>query len=176
MTKDCEDELLMQVYYIQAIIVQLVIFFNMKIANFNLYLIFVLAHLVGMYVLGFLRDQWEGDKKEEKYFYINEGVEITLILLSFFVVKSIYYVLTVAIATAVAIFITPIMLEYIIEFLDLILEKIFSKTTMKEKIEVDDISYIFINISCWIFAIIAIFATKFTIGMKILLSAIQIME
>lgn len=56
MTKDCEDELLMQVYYIQAIIVQLVIFFNMKIANFNLYLIFVLAHLVGMYVLGFLRD------------------------------------------------------------------------------------------------------------------------
>ena len=130
MTKDCEDELLMQVYYIQAIIVQLVIFFNMKIANFNLYLIFVLAHLVGMYVLGFLRDQWEGDKKEEKYFYINEGVEITLILLSFFVVKSIYYVLTVAIATAVAMFITPIMLEYIIEFLDLILEKIFSKTTM----------------------------------------------
>ena len=176
MTKDCEDELLMQVYYIQAIIVQLVIFFNMKIANFNLYLIFVLAHLVGMYVLGFLRDQWGGDKKEEKYFYINEGVEITLILLSFFVVKSIYYVLTVAIATAVAMFITPIMLEYIIEFLDLILEKIFSKTTMKEKIEVDDISYIFINISCWIFAIIAIFATKFTIGMKILLSAIYILS
>ena len=63
MTESYEEELLMQVYYIQTIIVGLAIVSKLVSAKFELYLIFILAHLVSMCVFGFLKALWEGDKK-----------------------------------------------------------------------------------------------------------------
>lgn len=103
MTENYEEELLTQVYYIQTIIVALAIVSKLASAKFELYLIFVLGHLASMCVFGFLKALWEGDKKEKIYCNAYRVVNFLLVVLSLFILKSVYYVFIIAIATGIGV-------------------------------------------------------------------------
>ena len=103
MTENYEEELLMQVYYIQIIIVGLAIVSKLASAKFELYLIFILGHLASMCVFGFLKALWEGDKKEKVYCSIYRAINIVLIILSFVILKSVYYIFIIAMATGLGV-------------------------------------------------------------------------
>lgn len=162
MTEDYEEELLTQVYYIQTIIVALAIVSKLASAKFELYLIFIFAHLVSMYVLGFLKALWEGDKKEKIYCNAYRVVNFLLVVLSLFILRSVYYVFIIAIATGIGV--VSLVLFEVIEDVCRRSKKIKEQTTM-----------FIINIMSCGGAIAGIFITEIPVIWKIVLSLIYIL-
>lgn len=160
MTESYEEELLTQVYYIQAIIVGLAIVSKLVSAGFGLYLIFILAHLVSMCVFGFLKALWEGDKKEKIYRNAYKVINFLLAVLSLFVLKSVYYILIIAFATALG-----VILSVAPEFIEDVCSKRMKKQT----------TMAITNAFACVFAIVGIFVIEMPIILKIVLAVVYVL-
>lgn len=156
-----DEELITQVYYIQAIIVGLAIASKVASDKFGLYLIFILVHLVSMYVFGFLKSLWEGDKKEKIFCNIYRAINIVLGILSLFILKSVEYIFIIVIATGIGIVSPVIFYEVVEEICD-------SKNIKKE------IAMTISDALACVFAIAGIFITGVPIIWKMVLSLIYI--
>ena len=81
------DEFFVQVIYIGVIIDEILIlhFFGL---NANLYTIMLIIHVVSMYILGYKKDCWECSKKEGIYQIIYFVINISILILSFIITKT----------------------------------------------------------------------------------------
>ena len=73
-----EEELIAQVFYIQALICGLRILYQMDPQKILGYITFTIFHILSMYILGYLSSLWELDPKEEIFTNTYRTVNIVL--------------------------------------------------------------------------------------------------
>ena len=109
-----EEELIAQVFYIQALICGLRILYQMDPQKILGYITFTIFHILSMYILGYLSSLWELDPKEEIFTNTYRTVNIVLAI-GAILAKVPCYILLIVGATICG-FISFILMEKIDDF------------------------------------------------------------
>lgn len=109
-----EEELIAQVFYIQALICGLRILYQIDPQKILGYITFTIYHILSMYILGYLSSLWELDPKEEIFTNTYRTVNIVLAIGSIFA-KVPCYILLIVGATICG-FVSFILMEKIDDF------------------------------------------------------------
>lgn len=107
---DAQDELFIQIVYIALVIAELAILWDINYINAIIYTSMMILHLLSMYILGYLKDCWEGSilqgsHKEEYYQKIYFALNTVFLVVTMLLTKSPMALLLVIIPTLGAILI-----------------------------------------------------------------------
>ena len=109
-----EEELIAQVFYIQALICGLRILYQIDPQKILGYITFTIFHILSMYILGYLSSLWELDPKEEIFTNTYRTVNIVLAI-GAILAKVPCYILLIVGATICG-FVSFILMEKIDDF------------------------------------------------------------
>lgn len=172
LTDDLEPELVMQVFYIQALVVGSIIMYKIEPDRIGVYLVLIAIHLVSMYLFGFLKSSWEGEPKERKYATIYKIINLILIIASILINKSLHYVAVIICATILGALSQPVIgIAYNIEEF---LEEKKSEDPQNVLAKIPYSSVLIINILAYIFALIAIWSLPLSTELAFAISVLYV--
>ena len=126
-----EEELIAQVFYIQALICGLRILYQIDPQKILGYITFTIFHILSMYILGYLSSLWELDPKEEIFTNTYRTVNIVLAI-GAILAKVPCYILLIVGATICG-FVSFILMEKIDDFENEINQIEFNKNELNKK-------------------------------------------